>query len=534
MEGMMPSSRPVVLCILDGVGWGCRDDGDAFFSAPTPHLDALLASQPWCLLTAHGKAVGMPSDGDMGNSEVGHNAIGAGRVFAQGAKLVANAVADGSIWDSPVWADAVSGGTLHLIGLISDGNVHSHVDHLNAMIDRAYADGVTRLRVHGMTDGRDVSARSALTWFAPLEQRLAALEDVDYAIASGGGRMRMTMDRYEADWQMVARGYSAHVHAQGRRFPSAATAIETLYAEDASVDDQWLEPFVIGDYDGMRDGDAAIFFNFRGDRAIEISRAFEADDLPHFDRGERPQVRYAGMMQYDGDLHIPRRYLVEPPEINDTVGERLSSAGKRILSISETQKFGHVTYFINGNRSGALEGEDQREIKSFNVPFNQRPEMSAVAITDAVVASLVEGRHDHIRLNIANGDMVGHTGDFKAAMQAMSVVDDCVGRIAAATQAAGGVLLITADHGNVEEMFQLNKKTGEYKRDKQGQRTRSTSHSLNPVPLIFLDASGQWALNDPDGEAGAVGGIARLGGTLLALCGLPVPEHYLPALVRPR
>ena len=527
----METLQPVVLCILDGVGWGQRDEGDAFAMADTPQLDRLLQQQPWCLLQAHGTAVGMPSDGDMGNSEVGHNAIGAGRVFAQGATLVANAIADGRIWQAPAWAKAMTGNTVHLLGLVSDGNVHSHVAHLHAMIDRAYQDGVQRLRVHVLTDGRDVAARSALTWLVPLEEKLQQYAGVDYAVATGGGRMRITMDRYEADWQMVARGYHTHVHAKGRRFPSASAAVETLYAEDSSVDDQWLEAFVVGDYDGMKDGDSVIFFNFRGDRAIEISQAFEADDFPHFDRTPRPSVYYTGMMQYDGDLNIPQHYLVSPPAINDTVGERLSAAGRRILSVSETQKFGHVTYFINGNRSEPLHGEQQAEIPSLNVPFNQRPEMSAQAVTDAVVHALQSGEHHHIRLNIANGDMVGHTGDLSAACRAMEVVDQCVGRIVDAVREANGILLVTADHGNVEEMFQVNKKTGQYKQNARGQRTPSTSHSLNPVPFVLCDYTNQWSLTHPQGDASVVGGIAQIGATLLALCGLTPPEHYLPSLV---
>jgi 2,3-bisphosphoglycerate-independent phosphoglycerate mutase len=530
----MTTSPPIVLCILDGVGWGRRDDGDAFFTAETPILDALLAERPWCLLQAHGTAVGMPSDDDMGNSEVGHNAIGAGRIFAQGAKLVRAAVASGAIWESAAWAEVTSGGTLHLLGLVSDGNVHSHIDHLRAMVDQAHAAGVKRLRVHALTDGRDVAARSALDWIGPLEEALAALDDVDYAIATGGGRMHMTMDRYEADWEMVKRGYDTHVHAQGRRFPSATAAIKALYDEDPATDDQWLPAFVVGDYDGMKDGDAVIFFNFRGDRAIEISRAFEDDDFPHFDRGDRPDIRYAGMMEYDGDLHIPKRYLVAPPEISDTVGERMSAAGQKIFSISETQKFGHVTYFINGNRSAPLPGETQAQVPSFNVPFNQKPEMSAAAVTDRVVAAIQSGEHNHLRLNIANGDMVGHTGDFEAALAAMAVVDACVGRLVEAVEAAGGTMIITADHGNVEEMFLLDKKTGAYKTDAAGRRSSSTSHSLNPVPVILVDASGQWALVRPERDAAVVGGIAQLGGTLLVLSGLAVPEHYLPAIVERR
>ena len=304
---------PVVLCILDGVGWGRRDKGDAVFLADTPHLDQLGANHPWTLLAAHGTAVGMPSDGDMGNSEVGHNAMGAGRVFDQGAKLVANAIASGSIWDSPAWKQAVQGRTLHLIGLASDGNVHSHIDHLFAMIKQARKDGVERLRVHVMTDGRDVSARSALDYIKPLESLLDSSTD-DYAIGSGGGRMQITMDRYEADWPMVARGWEAHVEGKGRRFNSASDAISTLYVEHPELDDQYLPAFVVADYDGMHDGDSAILINFSGDRAVEICQAFDDANFNAFSKSRNPNVFFAGMMQYDGDLKIPNNFLVEPPQ----------------------------------------------------------------------------------------------------------------------------------------------------------------------------------------------------------------------------
>lgn len=531
---MMELPRPVVLCILDGVGWGRRDDGDAFFTANTPRLDGLLRVAPWCLLQAHGTAVGLPSDGDMGNSEVGHNAMGAGRIFAQGAKLVNTAIETGSLWESPAWQAAITGDTLHLMGLVSDGNVHSHIDHLYALIDRAKQDGVQRLRVHVLTDGRDVARRSALSYVGPLEDKLASI-DGDYAIATGGGRMHITMDRYEADWPMVKRGWDCHVYAQGRRFETASKAIHALYDEDEKVDDQYLPAFVVGDYNGMNDGDAVVFFNFRGDRAIEISRAFESgDDFNDFDRGDRPDVSYAGMMEYDGDTHVPKTYLVQPPKIDDTVGERLAAAERSVLSISETQKFGHVTFFFNGNRSKPLPGESQEELPSARVPFDQLPEMSAQPVTDRVVAAIHSGDFDHIRVNIANGDMVGHTGNFEAAVSAMGTVDACVGQMIDAVNAVGGVLLVTADHGNVEEMFSVNKKTREYKRDAQGRRSPSTSHSLNPVPFILMDASGQWALTDPRGEDAVVGGLAQIGSSMLTLMGLEVPEHYLPTLIAPK
>jgi 2,3-bisphosphoglycerate-independent phosphoglycerate mutase len=349
---------PVVTVILDGVGISPRDEGDAVKTARTPTLDALMAGHPTTRLRAHGTAVGMPSDEDMGNSEVGHNAFGAGRVFAQGAKLVAESIASGALWQGQAWHEVVAaaraGHTLHFLGLFSDGNVHSHVDHLKAMLTQAKAEGVARVRVHILLDGRDVGETSALEYVEPFEAFLAGLRsaDFDVAIASGGGRMQITMDRYEADWAMVARGWAIHVRGEGRQFPDAKTAIETYRAE-AKVIDQDLPGFVIAK-DGapigrVVDGDAVVFFNFRGDRAIEISRAFLDEQFDKFDRGPRPAVTYAGMMQYDGDTRLPPRFLVVPPAIDRTLGEYLAKNGIAQYAISETQKYGHVTYFWNGN-----------------------------------------------------------------------------------------------------------------------------------------------------------------------------------------
>ncbi len=534
---MLP--RPVVLLILDGVGWGRRDETDALHLARTPHLDALLSREPWCLLKAHGTAVGMPSDADMGNSEVGHNAMGAGRVFDQGARLVNEAIQSGRIWASEAWQDVIRGDTLHLLGLVSDGNVHSHVQHLLALVDRAVADGVRRLRVHVLTDGRDVSARSALTWVEPLEAKLRELP-IDAGVGSGGGRMHITMDRYEAEWDMVDRGWRCHVGGEGRRFGSATEAIQTFYAEDPAVDDQWLPAFVVGDYDGMRDGDAVVLFNFRGDRAIEITRAFEeGEEFSAFERAPRPNVIYAGMMEYDGDLKRPRRHLVSPPAIDDTVGERMSAAGLRVLALSETQKFGHVTYFFNGNRSQRLPGETWVEVPSPLGPFDRAPAMAAPEVARRAVEAIASRDYDHVRINLANGDMVGHTGDMGATITALEVVDEAVGAIAAATRAAGGVLLVTADHGNAELKVELDKK-GRVVLGADGRPKPKTSHTLNPVPFALVDPSGRWRLTvptrdlarwaEPSAETPSAG-IARIGATLLALCGLPVPESYLPPLV---
>ena len=338
------------------------------------------------------------------------------------------------------------------MGLVSDGNVHSHVDHLHALIDRAAADGVKRLRVHVLTDGRDVDRRSALTWVTPLEQKLADMgNDRDYAIASGGGRMLITLDRYEADWDMVERGWNCHVRGQARAFPTATEAIKAAYDEDPEVDDQYIPPFVVEGSDGaIVSGDAVLFFNFRGDRAIEISRAFEEDDFDAFDRGDRPEVFYVGMMQYDGDLLVPKQFLVEPPDIDETVGEYLAQAKRRSFACSETQKYGHVTYFYNGNRSGYLDDtlETYLQVDSDVVPFDQRPWMKAAEISDAALLAIAEGKHDVVRLNYANGDMVGHTGDLEATRIALEVVDRQIARLERAIRKTGdGVLLITADHG---------------------------------------------------------------------------------------
>ena len=491
---------PVVTIVMDGVGIAPATAANAVHAAHTPTLDAIMAKYPMVALKAHGTAVGLPSDDDMGNSEVGHNALGAGQVFAQGAKLVSNSIESGKMFASETWKALISRvlankSTLHFLGLFSDGNVHSHIDHLRAMLIRAKEEGVARVRVHILIDGRDVGETSALDYILPFEDFLAELRspEFDVMIASGGGRMQITMDRYEADWSMVDRGWKTHVLGEGRQFASAAEAVNT-YREELHVIDQDLPPFVIAEngkpVGTVEDGDSVIFFNFRGDRAIEISRAFDGDaSFDKFDRVRVPDVMYAGMLEYDGDLHIPSNFLVNPPEITNTQSEYLTATGVRQLAISETQKYGHVTYFWNGNRSGKFseELETYIEIPSDVVPFEQRPWMKCAEIADRLIACIESGEYKYLRVNFPNGDMVGHTGNFLATECSMEALDLQLARILAAVDRARGVALITADHGNADEMYELDKKTGAPKANKDGSFKAKTSHTLNPVPFIVYD-----------------------------------------------
>ena len=531
---------PVVLVIMDGVGVGGGDAGDMVSKASTPTLDWLKENSIYTTLRAHGRAVGMPSDEDMGNSEVGHNAIGSGRVFDQGALLVKNAVASGAMFEGEAWVsltrNLVDDNTLHLIGLLSDGNVHSHVDILFAMIRQAQSQGIKNLRVHTLLDGRDVPPTSALQYIDQLESLLSEINSsgsFDYAIASGGGRLHITMDRYNADWPMVERGWNAHVHGKGRAFGSAREAVETLRAETPGVIDQDLKEFVIvsnGSPIGrIVDGDSVILFNFRGDRALEISRAFDEPDLKEFDRGVVPKCQFAGIMQYDADLQIPNMFLVSPPSIDEVLGEYLANAGVRQLAVSETQKFGHVTYFFNGNRSGKFNEatEEYVEIISDLLPFEQRPWMKGGEITDVILDSIKNRKHDFIRVNYPHGDMVGHTGNLLAVEISVETVDLCLARLKSAVDQAKGIMIVTADHGNADEMLALDK-SGNPKLDKEGNPEMKTSHTLNPVPCYIYDASGKAPLVL---SAKSSSGISSLAATALTCLGFVPPENYDPSIV---
>ena len=484
-------SKPVALIIMDGVALGPDTPGNAVAKAYTPNLDYLFANCPWTKMKAHGTAVGLPDDTDMGNSEVGHNALGCGQIYAQGAKLVNQSIENREMFSSVTWLALVKNakdndGTLHFIGLLSDGNVHSNINHLIAMIIQAKEEGLKRVRIHTLLDGRDVPAQSALDYIEKLEAAMGKLNDANFnaQIASGGGRQRITMDRYGANWPMVKEGWDTHVHGIGAQFANATQAITAARAANPNIIDQDLPPFVIAagsePIGKINDGDSVVLFNFRGDRAIELSQAFDLPGFDKFDRGVAPKVFYAGMLQYDGDLQLPKNFLVAPPNITNTLTQTLVAAGINQFAVSETQKYGHVTYFWNGNKSEKFSNELEtwQEVASDIVPFEQRPWMKAAEITDHVIAAIGSKKYGFIRANMPNGDMVGHTGDFFAAKISVEAVDLCLGRLIQAANKHDVTLVVVADHGNADEMFEI----------KDGKQSPKTAHTLNPAPFIIYNA----------------------------------------------
>ncbi|MEA4965713.1 MAG: 2,3-bisphosphoglycerate-independent phosphoglycerate mutase [Oscillospiraceae bacterium] len=519
--------KPIVLIIMDGVGRGDGGPGDAVAQANTPNLDRLFATCPYTWLKAHGLAVGLPSDEDMGNSEVGHNALGCGQVYSQGAKLVEASIETGALFQSETWKSLIQNcldhdKAFHFLGLLSDGNVHSNISHLFALLREAKSAGVKRAYCHILLDGRDVPATSALEYVAQLENVLAALNggDYTYKIASGGGRMTITMDRYQANWSMVEQGWKTHVLGEGRQFASAKDAIET-YRQETGCIDQDLPAFVIAEngrpVGPVANGDSVVLINFRGDRAQEISLAFDRREFPYFDRPGYTGVHFAGMLQYDGDLKIPEHFLVQPPVIKNTLTEVLCKHGVREYALSETQKFGHVTYFWNGNRSGKVDErlETYEEIPSDICPFEQKPKMKAAEITDAMVGAMASGHYDFLRCNFPNGDMVGHTGVFDAVITAMEAVDAGVGRILKAADQYGYIVLVTADHGNADQMTET----------KKGTTSIRTAHSLNPVPFILYAPGEHYAFKD-----GAYG-LSNVAPTIVKMMGFEAPACWDASMI---
>ncbi|MDO8391547.1 MAG: 2,3-bisphosphoglycerate-independent phosphoglycerate mutase [Actinomycetota bacterium] len=535
-------AAPLVLAILDGVGLAPPSDDNSVWLAHAPFLHSVLRDDfvegqhaVRTELRAHGTAVGLPSDADMGNSEVGHNILGAGRIFDQGAKQVEQSMLEGTMWGGAwqhVVARGLAGKRIHFIGLLSDGNVHSHIKHLQIMLERAATDGAAHLVVHVLLDGRDVRDGTGDQYVHQLEAfcaDLGARTGVTPIIASGGGRMGVTMDRYEADWAVVERGYQAHCLGDARPFMSATEAISTFRAEDPDVSDQFLPPFTVVHADGspvgaMQDGDAVVLFNFRGDRMIEIYRALTETPFDAFERGPLPaNLLVTGLALYDGDLKIPAEFLVPPTRVTNTVSEVIATAGLHQAAIAETQKYGHVTYFWNGNQSDKFNAplEDYVEIQSDRVPFEQRPWMKSAETADELIQRIRAGKYHFIRANFAAGDMVGHTGSVQAATIAVEGLDISLRRVFEEVRRAGGTLIVTADHGNCEVMVERNSK-GEVQYLADGTPVPKKSHTLSPVPFVVLDFTGRTITVNAIERAG----LANVAATLLQFLGLPVPDAY--------
>jgi 2,3-bisphosphoglycerate-independent phosphoglycerate mutase len=497
----MAGRKPVVLCILDG--WGLREPApdNAPAQAATPVFDRLMATCPNATLVTHGPDAGLPR-GQMGNSEVGHTNIGAGRVVAMDLGQIDLAIEDGSFFERPAlarFAEAVkgSGGIAHLVGVISDGGVHGHLEHVLASA-RYLADAGLRVAVHAITDGRDVAPRSALGFLEAFE---AALPDGAFVASLTGRYYAMDRDRR---WERVDAAYRAMAEGHGARAGSARAAVEAAYADD--ITDEFIPATVIGDYAGMRDGDGLFCTNFRGDRAREILAALGDPDFDAFDVSGRAKLSARlGMVEYS-DRH--RRYMeaVFPPrELHNTLGAWVARHGLRQFRLAETEKYPHVTFFLNGGKEEPEAGEDRFMPPSPKVAtYDLQPEMSAPAVTDKLVEAIGAG-YDLIVVNYANPDMVGHTGDLRAAMKACEAVDAGLGRAVAALDAAGGAMIVTADHGNCEIM--IDPETG----------GPHTSHTLSPVPVILVGGPPKARLRS--------GRLADLAPTLLELMGLEKPPE---------
>lgn len=539
----IPTKKPVLVCILDG--WGenpIEDEHNAVHVAKTPTMDSLKArgSAYYRTVQAHGTAVGLPTDADMGNSEVGHNALGAGKVIAQGASLVDIALESKNMFSDAGWQyikPAFANSTLHIIGLLSDGGVHSRTDQIFGMMRGAIADGCKKLRLHVLTDGRDVADGTCHEYMEKLIAELDsyAAQGCDAKVASGGGRMAVTMDRYEADWAMVERGWKAHVLGEApNKFKCPKEALKELKKDGAT--DQYIAPFVIVDDDDkavgtIQDDDAVVIANFRADRVVEISKAFEYADFDAFERVRFPKIKFVGLMQYDGDLKLPANYLVPPPLIERTSGEWLAKNGLKTFACSETQKFGHVTFFWNGNRSGYFNEdlETYVEIPSDNVPFNQAPLMKAREITAAGKEALLSGKYDVVRVNYANPDMVGHTGDMGATVAACEECDACVKELLDLVEELGGMFLVTADHGNADDMVQRDKKGGPMEDKGTGALLPLTSHTLAPVPVAIGGPALPEGIKFRDDLPKA--GLANVTATYINLMGYEAPAEMEPSLI---
>lgn len=500
-----PAPRPVLLCILDG--WGHRTDlsNNAILGARTPNFDRLVATCPQGLIDASETFVGLPK-GQMGNSEVGHMNLGAGRVAVPDLPRIDNAIEDGSFARSPILAETIarlkqSGAALHLMGLASPGGVHAHQDHLVFLANLVAAQGVP-VWIHAFLDGRDMPPRSALECLDHIQAGLKPGLPIRFATVTG---RFYAMDR-DKRWERVTLAYDAMVDARGEAATAPKEAVEKAYA--AKLDDEFVLPTVIDAYAGMKDGDGLLMFNYRSDRAREILTALLDPRFDGFNRNRVvPFATAIGMVEYSAALNPFLKTLFPPEIIRMGLGETVSRAGLKQLRIAETEKYAHVTFFFNGGEERVFEGEERILVPSPKVKtYDMKPEMSAPEVTDKLVEAIGSGTFDLIVVNYANTDMVGHTGDLGAATRAVEAVDGCLGRLMQAIQAAGGVMFVTADHGNAEQMY-----------DEQSHQ-KHTQHTLNRVPaLLFNGPASIHSLSD--------GKLADVAPTLLALMGVPQPAE---------
>ena len=528
---------PLIHVVLDGWGVGAADETNAVNRANLPVMSRLIQGCPYTQLWTHGKYVGLPNEKDMGGSEVGHMTMGAGMVMEQGPTLIQNLLQSGEFFENPVLSRIIQNCVerdtpLHLLGLLSNGNIHSHVDHTEAIIRHAFQSGIRRCYLHALLDGRDVGVQSALDFTEPLEKLFSELKGqrpgIDYAFASGGGREVTTMDR-DNNWEKIETGWQIHVQGQSEnQFPSIRDAIEHFRKQNPEIIDQDIPGFVIirnGEAVGrIEDQHALIFTNFRGDRATEFSQAVLADDFPYFERYRCPEVLFAGMTQYDQDNQIPPDYLVGTPVVEEPFGKRILELGLKQFRLTETQKFAHVTFFYNGGYREPLDPlqENYHFISSDKIPsFAERPAMKAPGISKKAVEFINSGEYQYGLINFANADMVGHTGDFQATVQAVEAVDAALDNIVRAIDAVNGLLVITADHGNADEMLISNQ---------NGTLTTSTKHSLNPVPFLIYDPlyNGDYRLK-PFGQD-YNNNLSNIAATNFLLLGQAVPDDLAPSL----
>ena len=528
---------PLIHVVLDGWGVGAADETNAVNRANLPVMSRLIRGCPYTQLWTHGKYVGLPNEKDMGGSEVGHMTMGAGMVMEQGPTLIQNLLQSGEFFENPVLSRIIQNCVecdtpLHLLGLLSNGNIHSHVDHTEAIIRHAFQSGIRRCYLHALLDGRDVGVQSALDFTEPFEKLFSELKGqrpgIDYAFASGGGREVITMDR-DNNWEKIETGWQIHVHGQSEnQFPSIRDAIEHFRKQNPEIIDQDIPGFVIirkGEAVGrIEDQHALIFTNFRGDRATEFSQAVLADDFPYFERYRCPEVLFAGMTQYDQDNQIPPDYLVGTPVVEEPFGKRILELGLKQFRLSETQKFAHVTFFYNGGYREPLDPlkENYHFIASDKIPsFAERPAMKASGISKKAVEFINSGEYQYGLINFANADMVGHTGDFQATVRAVEAVDSALDNIVRAIDAVNGLLVITADHGNADEMLISNQ---------NGTLEISAKHSLNPVPFLIYDPlyNGDYRLK-PFGQE-YNNNLSNIAATNFLLLGQAVPDDLAPSL----